>query len=583
MPGQEMHDHGSYSVTDAAADGGTITLELPGIPIVVAASPFTLTADLLTLPFTLIEGVPGTSLWQRQPEPSIDPLDFIAVAYEAYEQALAAGAGDDQAAETAADALRGREFARDVWYANTTAAFAAPRAGGSSLAALQLPMASPPETAPLSEVILNAQKTAIRVKKENGRVYYIILKQKMPKEDEFLEHPADDPLVPGYFAGDPRTHLYMQQSTGQNDPANPTAVLLFPMHNQMNFRKGRYFTFEGSGEDPDVLRQQLLRAGYQDSAITIKTNADVSAKVIADELLKNPGVFYISSHGISGTAPDGSAGFLLVTGTKVVPKPGQSRQDALVQAVLGLGLPTYLAQTLSPATVQVDRFREELFLAVGDPFFEALRNNNSGWDMSRSLVYLDACESTASTAAVDAFEPAALIGWHTTADVRVSVRYSQHFFHNAVRKTHSAREIWYETQRVIKTRNAIYEEDALLDDADPLIRAMLAGENSHFEAYGSDGKLYAPISDVVFWLVWLGRWNQDPDTASENLQSCYDDVWSQGRKGLGVSPLCTAGYLGSHAPTADEVREARQLINGQPEPIPGGRWTLADAIPYGDE
>lgn len=587
MPGEELHDHGSYSVSDATANGGTIDLELPTIPIAVQTEPYTITADGLTLPFTLISGSPGTSLWQEQPEPSIDPLDFIAVAYKVYEEALLAGASDDEAAEAAAAALREGEFAQDVWYADSIARFAASNATG-----LLLHAAQPPQVASLAEVILNAQKTAIYVKKENGRVYHIILKGRMPRRDEFIEHPDEDPIAPGFFAEDPRTHLYMQVSSGPNDPARHTATLLFPMHSLKNFHRGRFYTFKNWGEDPDVLRDQLLRAGYQSADITVKIDDEVSPKTIADELLKNPGIFYISTHGASGRNPDGTPGFLLVTGTKVVPKRGQSRDQALVEAVLGLGLPDYLQETISWYPVAVDREEDRLFLGVGDAFFKALRDNNSDWDMSRSLVYLDACQSTATPSAVNLLRPAALLGWRTSNGVDVSSRYSQHFFRNAVRKTHSVREIWYERHRVLMTRQAIYEEDALLDDPDYVIRKRLVAHDASFEAYGSDGKPYTypgdglypnTETDVVFWLVWLGRWNQDPDTASANLLSCYDQVWSKGRKGLGVSPLCTAGYLGNHVPTAQEVKEARQLINGQPAPIPGGRWTMADSLPYGEE
>lgn len=126
----------------------------------------------------------------------------------------------------------------------------------------------------------------------------------------------------------------------------------------------------------------------------------------------------------------------------------------------------------------------------------------------------------------------------------------------------------------------MYEEDKDLDDENVRYREILAEEIKNFEAYGSDLKPYKRLTDIVHWLVWLGRWNQDPEKASGNLESCFQDAWSKKKKGLGISPLCNAGYLGSHCPTEEEVREARQLLNGQPGNIPGGRWTLADKIPY---
>jgi len=238
-------------------------------------------------------------------------------------------------------------------------------------------------------------------------------------------------------------------------------------------------------------------------------------------------------------------------------------------------------------TIPTDRWEYDVFLGVSNPFFEALRTHG-GWDMSRSLVYLDACESAAKPdpkvgsvpPAVNSFKAGAFIGWRTTSDPFAGVRYSQHFFRQAVRKTHSAREIWDHIERIIKTRKSMYQEDKDLDSDDLNERASLAKEAENFAAYGSDQKPYERLTDVVHWLVWLGRWNQDPEMASANLESCFRDAWSKRKGGLGISPLCNAGYLGSHSPTAAEVKEARQLLNGLPEGIVGGRWTLADRLPY---
>jgi hypothetical protein len=592
-PGEEVEDHGRWSVSKFAAAGGTISLELPEIGIKVESQPFRLRGDVLTLPFTVINQVPGTSEWKRRAEKPVNPDDFIAVAYDAYERALEAGATDEAAADAAANALSNSEFAMDIRRVHSIGAFARNFLNGRQgypgiLFAAESTSARAPKKARLAEVKLNPQKSGLSVRKErHGRVYYILLKFKMPKPVDFKNRSPEAAIGPGFFAKDPRTHLYMQPGPGRSDPAQYTASLLFPMNSQKNFRKGRYFVFKNLGEDPAVLRKQLLRAGYSDANITVEVDDKVTPKLVADVLSKNPGAFYISTHGMQSYMEDGSLGFVMATGTKVAQKEGQSLENALIQAVRATGLPNYLLETLSPVTVSTDRWDQDVFLGLSNPFFEAL-HAHGGWDMSRSLVYLDACESTAggdpktsaAPPAVKLFQAGAFIGWRTTSDPLVGIRYSQHFFRQAVRKTHSAHEIWDHMWRIIKTRQSMYQEDKDLDSGDVYERAKLASEIEYFDAFGSDQKPYERLTDVVHWLVWLGRWNQNPEKASGNLESCFRDAWSRKKKGLGISPLCNTGYLGSHSPTADEVKEARRLINGLPEGIVGGRWTLADKIPY---
>jgi hypothetical protein len=592
-PGEEMEDHGRWSVSNQTQAGGLISLELPEFGIKVEGKPYRLNGDVLTLPFTIINQVPGTSEWRRQVAKPVNSDDFIAVAYDVYEKALESGASDEAAADAVMNALSGGEFALDIRRTAPAVFFAgnrSPRGLGYSgiLYAAEPGLPLPAKKARLAKVKANAQKTGLIVRKERGgRVYYIFLKFKMPKSAEFKAQSPDLPIQAGSFAKDPRTHLYMQPGPGRSDPAKPTAALLFPMNSQKNFRKGRYFVFKNLGEDPAVLNKQFLRAGCNQADINVAVDAQVTPKLVADLLSANPGTFYISTHGMQSETEDGSPAFVMATGTKVAPKAGQSLEDALVKAVQSLGLPDYLLETLSPATIPTDRFDYDVFLAVSNPFFEAMRAHG-GWDMSRSLVYLDACESTAPPepkagtvpAAVRLFQAEALIGWKTTSDPFVGVRYSQHFFRQAVRKTHSAREVWDHIWRVLTTRRSMYQEDKDLDSDSASERAALAAEVKIFDAYGSDQKPYARLTDVVHWLVWLGRWNQDPEKASGNLESCFKAAWSIKKKGLGISPLCNAGYLGSHSPTAAEVKEARQLLNGLPEGVAGGRWTLADKLPY---
>ncbi len=580
-PGEEFSDEGHWSVSA----GGRISLEIPTLGLKVEGKPFALQAGELTLPFTLINQVPGTSRWRRQESRPVNPDDFIAVAYRAYQEALEAGASDEAAADSALTALRGRPFSarRQVpgW-----GVFARHRDSPPGL------LHAAPAPATLDQVVLNAQKTALRIRREKGgRTYYCILRPKMPKRADYRAAPgaADQPLQPGFFARDPRTHLFMKPGPGRGDPPRHTAALLFPMNSRRNFRKGQYFTFRGLGEDPQSLRRQLLRAGYAAGDIEILTDGAAGPQALARALRGNPGLFYVSSHGVQIPMDDGRPGYLMATGTQVTTRAGETMEQALVRAVraeLAAGLPAYLANTMAPVTVQRDRWDYDTYLGVCNPFFEELRLQG-GMDLAATLAYVDACESAAPGSAADPVPPAvnlfrarSFVGWKTTSDPMVGVRYVQHFFEQAVRKTHSAREIWDHMVRVLSTRQSMVTEDKLLDSDLSTDRAKIASEIAIFMAFDADGKPYPRLSDVVHWLVWLGRWNQDPEKASANLRSCYQNAWAKKKRGLGTSPLCNSGYLGSHVPTAVEVDEARRLISGEPAPVPGGRWTLADKLPY---
>lgn len=588
MPNEDYSDSGVFTVENSTFAGGKISLELPDTGISIHSTAYTIANQLLTLPFTLINGVEGTSQWKVFPKPEIDSQDFVAVAFDAYNTALLDGASEGWAAETAVAALQQREFVQEETTSNLLVSYS--------------PGSPPPETRimvskPLKSVILNEKKTVITVKKENGRVYFILLNQKGPMRPDYSTAPPEKPLAPGFFSNDPRTQLFMKPNRGPDDPVQHTALLLFPMLSLKQFKDGKTFSFKGYGEDPEVLRKYLLQAGYPAEGITAKVDDEVTINLIAAELLKNPGVFYITTHSGWVELPGGDRDFVMATGTQVIPRAGQSDDDAGDEAWRNLHLPDYLSNIpLITTAVETGRFQHALFLCIGKDFFQALTATGK-WDMSHSLVYLDACASTAVSGsnpaatpiAVDYFKAAALVGWKANSEARVSIGYSQHFFGNLARKTHSVREVWDETRRVLKSRQWIYDEDKFLDNENVRIRELMVDKNDDYEVFGLDGKRYHYLGDgyysntkpdIVFWLVWLGRWNQDADIAAQNLLSCYNNVWKKGGGGLGAGPLCNAGIVGSHSPTENEVKEARQLINGQPGPIPGGRWTLADQLPY---
>jgi hypothetical protein len=584
-PGETAEGTGSYSVHPVSVNGGIISIHIPDYGKKVIKQGYQLKKDIMTLPFPLV-GKGNWSHWKREtgtPEPS---MTLPAIAYRAYETALIRGDSDDDAAQVALSAVREKLKAvnintgGNIQYGSFQSFY-----GGTSNSFNPL-VSSPPSA--FEQARLNASKTSIKIHREGGREYYILLKSKMPSTEDFRHRTPAIPITPATFVNDPRTHFYMQKSRGPDDPSNHSALLLFPMHTQKTFSRGRYFSFKGVKEKPEYLEQQLQRAGYADSDIIIKCDADVTPALIRNKLKLNPGVFYISSHGDIIQDLSGNPQFMVLTGMRLIARPKETLQGAMQRIIKSQNLPLSYNRGIVAVTLQVDRWQEAYFIGLTEDFFRELQKE---CDLSSSFVFVDACNSAKRNNLSRLLNAGGFLGWQETVDPKVSVRYAKYIFTTLVRKSYSLRETWYRLGRTLKTRRSIHQEDKLLDDSDAILRTGLVESYLLLTALGSDqkpypilGKLYRESTENgVFWLLWLGRWNQNPARASQNLKSCYDKVWSNARRGLGISLLCRAGYRGTYIPKKNEVREARQLLNGTQRPIPGGRWTLADQLDYRKE
>ena len=302
-PGQTAEGIGTYSIKRPTINGGMLTLNIPDYGKSATNQSYRIEKDILTLPFTLI-GEGNWSRWQRAPEPAEKKDNIPVIAYRAYETALMKGSSDGAAALRAVnEKLHAPAYSHGLYLParkkiKPVFGFFGPSASIASL------LLNSPIT--LDQAILNASKTTIKVRREGGRVYYILLKSKMPSVEDYLHRPALEPIKPATFVRDPRTHLYMQKCQGPDDPDQHRALLLFPMYTQKAFRKGRYFSFKGVGEDPDHLKRQHQRAGFLDNDIIVKKDSEVTPKLIYDQVHQNPGVLYISSHGDTVPAVSGN-------------------------------------------------------------------------------------------------------------------------------------------------------------------------------------------------------------------------------------------------------------------------------------
>ncbi len=573
-PSEVYNDPGTYQVSGVTTAGGKITLQLSQTGISLAAQAYSYAGGKLILPFKLMSDGTGTSTWRRPAALAPGSQDVASVAYAAFDQAVAGGDDYDAAARAALAALKEHSFSSQDATGKV--------AGAAALAAQKSAF----------DFALTDDYSGIVVKTEGGRTYGVWLTVD-PLAMAAPQYSSPKPMTMSMFATDPRTHLLMQASSGKDDPVHHSAQLLFGFYNQREYSRPGEVTYalKDNGESPTVLKQDLVRAGYPAGDVTVRVDTEFTPRTLYDALISDPGVLYISSHsGIDSFSHIGdiSTSYVLATGQRFIRRAGDgwsagaAPPEGLIRQMLQEeGLPQYLWKYVRPLALREGPASVDWFLAVYEGFFKAVQAQNQGWKASRSLVYVDACYSAKLTHFSDLFKPGVFVGWSISVESYASVHIAQHFFSNLVRKTHSAREVWYETKRVLSTFQEIYPEDKLVDTTDAGKQALLQEAIHSWVMRGADGAAYKPYSDVVNWLAWLGRWNQIPESASKNLQSCFDQYWSHGTGGGLASAMCNAGVLGSHVPTADEVREARQLIDGEPAPVPGGRWTLADGLPYG--
>ncbi|HEQ72576.1 MAG TPA: hypothetical protein ENN69_08815, partial [Spirochaetia bacterium] len=501
LPDFSMNGAGTFSVNSAAS---RITLHLPSFDISVTNAPYTLGNDTLTLPFSLI-GEGDQSRWRRDVPPPAAANDLPAIAFRAFDQALLNGASPAEAAEAARDA---------VAQADLTVF------GGGG---------GPP---PLpSGVTLNPDKTMLKLVNKKGQQYYILLDPKKAGKYDFTSRPKSEPLSPSSLATDPRTQLFMKKSAGPDDPAHHRAAIFLPMLNQRSFTLQSSFTHQGWGEDPEFFKKYLLRAGYAPGDVTIITDTAVTPKSVLDELLKSPGLFYISSHGIADVKADGSPEYYLVTGMKIVPHGNEMVAQAFTKAIAALPLPARYHQGIGCMSLRTDRYTEEWFVVLTGDFF---REVASQVDLSTSFVYIDACFSAKDPFLARILNVKAYAGWRTASDAVASIPYAKFIFSSLSRKSFSLREVFCRLGLILRTRRVLFKEDMVLDKENPYHRDLVVDSFANFVVLGSDGKPYPELgalypgkgtADGVAWLLWLGRWNQDPEKGSENLRSCFDTCW----------------------------------------------------------
>lgn len=159
------------------------------------------------------------------------------------------------------------------------------------------------------------------------------------------------------------------------------------------------------------------------------------------------------------------------------------------------------------------------------------------------------------------------------------------------RPTRSPEEVYYNMERIQRTNDMIYKEDALLSgvlgEGDSSMSGNLIG-------YGWDGRDYVDFYTAgfldkslidpsqVWWMLFAGRWDANAEHGAADLTRCLNDYWLKGSPGGLADQFCNAanaGLLKDKERLRNDVEYAVYLLNGQvPADVPPRervpRWTL---------
>jgi hypothetical protein len=245
-------------------------------------------------------------------------------------------------------------------------------------------------------------------------------------------------------------------------------------------------------------------------------------------------------------------------------------------------------------------------IAVKPAFWKFIRDY--GADFSRSLVYMDSCDTDATPDLREAISARAYFAYSDQQTIAATAIF-YYLCQNLLRHTHTAEEAYYNVLRILRTKQTIYDEDTLLDgmpnwECDDGILAPLCQANTReqlattFHGYGLGPSATPPQTGMVnyldgawltdekpgniWWLLFKHRWYINSGMV-QSLLSCWTDWWSMGDQGpMTVAPTCYDEAPGE-APTQDEVATASYMDVGAPV-VPTSklllpRWTWNDGNP----
>jgi len=557
-PGEVVTDTGTYRV-----NGERISLELPAVGTKAQDGAWRLQDDLLTLPFQLFSDEAGTSQWRRVKAEG----GAVQVFFDRVNDGLEGGAAPAEAAAQAAEAAKAADQ-------HITAC----------------------EVAPQGEACVMTY--------DDGHRECLLVATKTATERQ------PTPLPMGPMAGDPRTHLVCQPRTAPDDPPNKTAIIWAPFDTAPYYAYedslwssltggprpmvGKVHSFQETGEDLPLLERKLRSAHYE---VKVVQDRAATAKALHEAIMAvggNPGVLYISSHGARG-------GGLIATGAFLGTAEAESRvhkfgTDPECQRVVRETFPPGYERTAEAHGIDAERQGSVVamwfqttrrvpvaFVGISSAFINLMRTQD-GADFSRSFVYDDCCNSADDQRLLEAFGARAYLGHTGPVQSKAAAAEAKYMFSALRRPTVCVTEAVGRMRHAIEAQQSVYPEDQLLAEVpmEQHERLKLFGPPKQAPGVEDlwDPLEKPPVPDaIILYLCWMARWSaQDPEGGAKALDDAYEQYWSKGHFSALASPFATAGVVGQHVPTQEEVLAARHLVCGDPT-MPYGRFTLNDGDP----
>jgi hypothetical protein len=399
------------------------------------------------------------------------------------------------------------------------------------------------------------------------------------------------PLQLAPLASDPRVQLYAKApGDGADDPAHKRVLVIAPFINTswlgwVTTGNGLYNPVIRPLMDPGLADEKLeLEAdGYSFDSVT---GAAAGLGGIIAALRTSPGLLDFSTHGGS----DGS----LCTGQYLGPTV-QVAIGAVSVLQAKYHFPTgavWLCGLDGPGGLR-------LFASVRPSFWTWLHRSH-GLVLSRSLVYISACDTNQAESLRVDIGARAYFGYDYEVNNDVSNAVERYLFDMLSRPTVTAEEVYYNMLRIDQSHELIYlggqkksgpcmtTKDAVCDDrafvgflSQPLKGLLDAyGDTDGLDlAYSGHGWL-SPVRDhgQIWWLLFASRWGQDTKAGVKNLQQCWQKYWSRGQLGGLASPFCNSANDGS-LPTHADVRYAIYLASGK---LPSGSGTIIPRFTLND-
>ncbi len=422
-------------------------------------------------------------------------------------------------------------------------------------------------------------------------------------------HPL--PLSTTALTGDPRVFINPKApGDSSSDPTSKTAIIISP------------YTEPAAGEVDDY-QDQRMDTGWvasrqyladiedyvskQNYSLDVLVNKDANLRNIVSRLLamRNPGILDWEGHGAKGDELFTSDHSQPFTGTKTTHPELSAWYDGYLNNLKSNGLGDLVSFDHTPGTglksatiflaalpVGGDPRKVRGYIVIQPDFWKWMVQKK-GLDLSRSLAFINACDSADTPELARALEARAFFGWKYESSFDLSSQAGRYLYESLSRPTHSAEESYYNMLRVARTRRMIYKEDRLFKD---VISPAGGGDTSDLfddlRAYGWNGSELIDYAKAgwsgtngmnpgqVWWLLFAERWSQDSQVGADNLKNCYNEVWGSGHLGNAFKYMfCHNANTGS-VPTRNEVAYAIYLLTGKDELGFSGtkvpRWTLDD-------